>query len=150
MMTQFNEVFIDGLVQERHNSSAIAVELHISCPSICVTCFSELTHNLLMYVLVIYQWRISFVFHMCVWKALVIGWWPGVCLVQLYLLRAIQCNQRDHAGLVCAYQKQPKMCMKWGQESCLKNVNNKRPFSTCFRSLNTYSPKGIPTAPISS
>ena len=98
-----------------------------------------------MYVLVFYQWRVSFVFQMCVWKALVTGWWPGVCLVQLYLPRAIQSNQRDHAGLVCAYQKQPKMCMKWGQESCLKNVNNKRPFSTCFRSLNTYSPKGIPT-----
>ena len=150
MMTQFNEVYIDGLVQERHNSSTIAVELHISCPSICVTCFNELTHNVLMYVLVIYQWRVSFVFQMCVWKALVTGWWPSVCLVQLYLPGAIQCNQRDHAGLVCAYLKLPKICMKWGQESCLKNVNNKRPFSTCFRSLNTYSPKCIPTAPISS
>ena len=94
-----------------------------------------------MYVLVIYQWKVSFVFQMCVWKALVTGWWPGVCLVQLYLPRAIQCNQRDHAGLVCAYQKQPKMCMKWGQESCLKNVNNKRPFSTCFQSLSLTAPK---------
>ena len=45
----------------------------------------------------------------------VTGWWPGACLVQRFLLGAI-CNQRDHAGLVCAYQKQPKMCMKWDRE----------------------------------
>ena len=33
--------------------------------------------------------------------------------------------------------------MKWGQTSFSKNVNNKRPFSTCFRLLNTCCPKGI-------
>ena len=33
--------------------------------------------------------------------------------------------------------------MKWGQRNFSKNVNNKRPFSTCFRLLNTCSPKGI-------
>ena len=33
--------------------------------------------------------------------------------------------------------------MKWGQRNLSKNVNDKRPFSTCFRLLNTCSPKGI-------
>ena len=37
----------------------------------------------------------------------------------------------------------PKYILKWGQRNFSKNVNNKRPFSTCFRLLNTYSPKGI-------
>ena len=70
----------------------------------------------------------------------VTGWWPGACLVQCFLLGAI-CNQRDHAGLVCAYQKQHKLCMKWGYRNCSKNVNYKRPFSAYFQLLNTCSPK---------
>ena len=32
---------------------------------------------------------------------------------------------------------------KWGQRNFSKNVNYKRSFSTCFRLLNTCSPKGI-------
>ena len=64
-------------------------------------------------------------------------------LVQRFLPGAI-CNQRDHAGLICADQKQPKIYMKWGQRNLSKNVNNMRPFSTCFRLLNTQcSPKSI-------
>ena len=48
MMIQFNDAYIDGLVQERRNSSALAMELRLSCtnPSICITCFNELTQNL--------------------------------------------------------------------------------------------------------
>ena len=68
----------------------------------------------------------------CVWKALVTNWWPGVYLVQRYLPGAI-CIQCDHAGLICAYQKQPKICMKWGQRNWSKNVNDKRPFSRSDR-----------------
>ena len=64
------------------------------------------------------------------------GWWSCVYLVQRYLPGAI-CNLCDHAGLVCAYQKQPKICMKRGQRNCSKNVNNKRPFGTCFRLLTS-------------
>ena len=58
----------------------------------------------------------------CVWKALVTNWWPGVYLVQRYLPGAI-CIQCDHAGLVCAYQKQPKICMKWGQRMLMISVH---------------------------
>ena len=74
----------------------------------------------------------SFYQMFCVWKALVTNWWPGVYLVQRYLPGAI-CIQCHHAGLVCAYEKQPKICMKWGQRNWSKNVNDKRPFSRSDR-----------------
>ena len=42
--TDFYGVYIDGLVQERHNSSVLAMELRLSCanPSICdILCTEE-------------------------------------------------------------------------------------------------------------
>ena len=40
-MAEFTEAYIDGLVQERCNSSALAMELHLPCtnPSTCITQF---------------------------------------------------------------------------------------------------------------
>ena len=40
---QFIDVYIDGLVQERHNSIADALELHLSCtnPGYALHCLDE-------------------------------------------------------------------------------------------------------------
>ena len=44
-------------MQERRSSIANALELRLSCTNPSSPCFNDLTHNLLMKVLVIYQWR---------------------------------------------------------------------------------------------
>ena len=43
----------------------------------------------------------------------------------------------------CGHHRYFKIYMKWGQRNFSTNVYNKRPFSTCFRLLNTCSTKGI-------
>ena len=42
------DAYIDGLVQERRNSSALAKELRLSGINPSSPCLNELTHNLLM------------------------------------------------------------------------------------------------------
>ena len=37
--------YIDGLVQERHNSSALAMELHLSCTNPSIRCYATKIHK---------------------------------------------------------------------------------------------------------